>query len=215
MATKPENRYPAPKALADDLDRWMADEPVSAWREPFRRRLRRWGRRNRLVVTALAATLVVAVAALAAGNVLVVRQRDRAERNLAVAHTVVDEMYTQVAAKLDDQEQMDDYQREILEKALKFYEQFALPQSGDARVRLEAGLIGIRVAEIRHRLGQGEAARSAYQQAIADLSRLVADDPSPPSHRHALAPGGVWAGVVLQKERPGGTSASPRRRRPR
>ena len=68
-------------------------------------------------MTALAATLVVAVAALAAGNVLVVRQRNRAERNLAVAHTVVDEMYTQVAAKLDDQEQMDDYQREILEKA--------------------------------------------------------------------------------------------------
>ncbi len=54
-------------------------------------------------------------------------------------------------------------------------------------MRLEAGLIGIRVAEIRHRLGQGEAARSAYRQAIADLSRLVADNPAPPSHRHALA----------------------------
>ena len=214
MATKPENRYPAPKALADDLDRWMADEPVSAWREPFRRRLRRWGSRNRLVVTALAATLVVAVAALAAGNVLVVRQRDRAERNLAVARTVVDEMYTQVAAKLDDQEQMDDYQREILEKALKFYEQFALPQSGDARVRLEAGLIGIRVAEIRHRLGQGEAAQSAYQQAIADLSRLVADDPAPPSHRRALAQA-EFGLASFYRTNDSGTSAAPRRRRPR
>ncbi len=69
-------------------------------------------------MTGLAATLIVAVAALALGNVLVARQRDLAERNLAVARTVVDEMYTQVAAKLDDQEQMDDYQREILEKAL-------------------------------------------------------------------------------------------------
>ncbi len=187
MATKPEGRYHTPKALADDLDRWMADEPVSAWREPLRRRLRRWGRRNRLAVTALAATLVVAVVALAAGNVLVARQRNRAERNLAVARTVVDEMYTKVAGKLDDQEQMDDYQREILEKALEFYERFALPQSGDPRVRLEAGLIGIRVAEIRHRLGHGEAAQSAYRQTIADLSRLVADDPAPPNHRHALA----------------------------
>ncbi len=100
------------------MEHWLADEPVSAWREPLRRRLRRWGRRHRLLVTGLAATLIVAVAALAAGNVLVARQRDRAERNLAVARTVVDEMYTRVAEKLEDQEQMDDYQREILEKAL-------------------------------------------------------------------------------------------------
>ena len=42
-------------------------------------------------------------------------------------------MYTGVADKLDDQEQMDDYQREILEKALKFYERFALPQSREPR----------------------------------------------------------------------------------
>ena len=35
MATEPEDRYPTPKALADDLERWMADEPVTAWREPF------------------------------------------------------------------------------------------------------------------------------------------------------------------------------------
>ena len=35
MATEPEDRYPTRRALADDLERWMADEPVSAWREPL------------------------------------------------------------------------------------------------------------------------------------------------------------------------------------
>ncbi len=187
MATNPAQRYRTPRALADDVEHWLADEPVLAWREPIRRRLRRWGRRHRLLVTGLAATLIVAVAALAVGNVLVARQRDLAERNLAVARTVVDEMYTQVAAKLDDEEQMDDYQREILEKALTFYERFALPQSNDPRVRMEAGLIGIRVGEIRHRLGQGVAAQAAYRQAIAVLSRLASDRPAEPSYRHALA----------------------------
>jgi eukaryotic-like serine/threonine-protein kinase len=187
MATDPAGRYNTPRALADDVEHWLADEPVSAWREPVRRRLRRWSRRHRLLVTGMAATVLVAVAALAVGNILVARQRDRAERNLAFARTVVDEMYTQVAAKLDDQEQMDDYQREILEKALKFYERFALPQSGDPRVRLEAGLIDIRVGEIRLRLGQGEAAQAAYHQAIDVLDRLATDHPVEPSHRHALA----------------------------
>ena len=37
MATSPEDRYATPRALAEDVERWSADEPVSAWREPFAR----------------------------------------------------------------------------------------------------------------------------------------------------------------------------------
>ena len=44
----------------------MADEPVSAWREPFSRRARRWARRNRTAVTSLAASVLVALAGTAA-----------------------------------------------------------------------------------------------------------------------------------------------------
>ena len=29
MALKPEDRYATPRALADDIERWMADEPVT------------------------------------------------------------------------------------------------------------------------------------------------------------------------------------------
>ena len=35
MALKPEDRYASCQALAEDVERWMADEPVSAWREPL------------------------------------------------------------------------------------------------------------------------------------------------------------------------------------
>ena len=35
MATRPEDRYSSPQALAEDIERWMADEPVSAFREPI------------------------------------------------------------------------------------------------------------------------------------------------------------------------------------
>ena len=52
MARAPDDRYPTPKDLTDDLERWMADEPVTAWREPFARRARRWARQNRTVVAA-------------------------------------------------------------------------------------------------------------------------------------------------------------------
>jgi serine/threonine-protein kinase len=66
MSTQPEERYASAVALADDLERWMADEPVVSWREPFSRRARRWVRRNRTAVTALAASVLVALAGTAA-----------------------------------------------------------------------------------------------------------------------------------------------------
>jgi serine/threonine protein kinase len=48
MALKPESRYPSSRTLAEDLERWLADEPVTAGRGntgppwPRPRRPRRW-----------------------------------------------------------------------------------------------------------------------------------------------------------------------------
>ena len=63
--------------LAEDIERWMADEPVTAWREPLTRRARRWMRRNRIVVTSAAAALLAGVVGLSA--VLAVQTRAKAE----------------------------------------------------------------------------------------------------------------------------------------
>jgi serine/threonine protein kinase/tetratricopeptide (TPR) repeat protein len=65
MALKPDDRYDSCKALADDIERWMADEPVTAWREPMSRRLRRWARRNRTPMAAAVVGLVAGVMGLA------------------------------------------------------------------------------------------------------------------------------------------------------
>jgi tetratricopeptide (TPR) repeat protein/serine/threonine protein kinase len=68
MALRPGDRYCSPRVLADEIEHWLADEPVTAWREPLWVRLGRWRRRNRALVTGLAATfLVVLVAAGAFG----------------------------------------------------------------------------------------------------------------------------------------------------
>jgi serine/threonine-protein kinase len=70
MALKPEDRYASPRTLADDLESWMADEPVSAWREPRSRRARRWGRRHRTAVTGTTAALLAGLIGLAAVAVM-------------------------------------------------------------------------------------------------------------------------------------------------
>ena len=77
MALEPAARYASPKALAEDVERWMADEPVSAWREPLSRRARRWAKRNRTAVTAAAVALLAGVVGLSA--VLVVQTQAKTE----------------------------------------------------------------------------------------------------------------------------------------
>jgi serine/threonine protein kinase/tetratricopeptide (TPR) repeat protein len=82
MALQPEDRYASPRELAEDVERWMADEPVAARREPFSRRARRWARRNR---TAVAAALV-ALGAGVVGLGAVAGVQSRANRALRKAN---------------------------------------------------------------------------------------------------------------------------------
>ncbi len=66
LALKPRDRYESAELLKADLERWLADEPVTAWREPFAVQARRWARRNRTSMTAAAVALVVGVIGLSA-----------------------------------------------------------------------------------------------------------------------------------------------------
>jgi WD40 repeat protein/serine/threonine protein kinase len=74
MSRKPEDRYPSATALADDLERWLGDEAVAAYPEPWPERLWRWARhhRSRVVLAgsavALAATVTIAWLMLSASE---------------------------------------------------------------------------------------------------------------------------------------------------
>ena len=86
LALKAEDRYRTPRAVADDLERWLADEPVSAWREPMSVRGRRWMRRHRTLVTTTAMALVLGLAALAGFAAVVSgKNRELGSMNLALA----------------------------------------------------------------------------------------------------------------------------------
>ncbi|MCE9606682.1 MAG: tetratricopeptide repeat protein [Planctomycetia bacterium] len=64
MSLKPEDRYSAAKTLADDIEKWLADEPVSALPESRLQRWQRWTRRHK-TWTRAAAVAIVAVATVA------------------------------------------------------------------------------------------------------------------------------------------------------
>ncbi len=85
MARKPENRYDSPKALAGDIERWMADEPVGAWREPMTRRARRWARRHQTAVTGTAVALLTGLIGLAAVSAISFQHRQAQALRLELA----------------------------------------------------------------------------------------------------------------------------------
>jgi tetratricopeptide (TPR) repeat protein/tRNA A-37 threonylcarbamoyl transferase component Bud32 len=94
MALRPDDRYASPRSLAEDLERWIADEPVTACKESVGTRLRRWSGRNRTLVTAAASLLVTAVVALTIATILINEQRSKAAeqsrlRGIAVSQTKV------------------------------------------------------------------------------------------------------------------------------
>ncbi|MFM8474643.1 MAG: protein kinase domain-containing protein, partial [Planctomycetaceae bacterium] len=65
MRTDPLQRYPTAEALALELERWLADEPVRAWVEPYSVRFRRWLIRHRAAASLAFGSLLMSLVALA------------------------------------------------------------------------------------------------------------------------------------------------------
>ena len=90
MSIDPAWRYRTPRALADDVEHWLADEPVSAWREPWTRGLFRGVKRHRTAVVGVAAAMLAALVGLGAVSAVQARangQLKRANEALNVANT--------------------------------------------------------------------------------------------------------------------------------
>ncbi len=86
LAKAPAGRYGSVAELADEVRRFLADEPVLAYREPAPARAARWMRRHRSLVSGAAILLVTAAVAAAAGLVLLGHKNREiaAQRNAAL-----------------------------------------------------------------------------------------------------------------------------------
>jgi WD40 repeat protein/serine/threonine protein kinase len=79
MALRPAARYASARDLAAEIERWLADEPVTAAPETTSQRLARWTRRHRAFVQSGALALV-AMLLLSAGFLAALNRAYRGER---------------------------------------------------------------------------------------------------------------------------------------
>src|SRR5205823_5685115 len=100
----------------------------------------------------------------------------------------VDQMLTRVAeAQLLHLPQMEPVRRDLLQDALRFYQEFLRERGDSPVVRSEAASAYRRVGQIQVQLGQRDEGEEAYRQAAALLEKLLAEFPDDPGFRNRLA----------------------------
>ncbi|MCA9125177.1 MAG: PD40 domain-containing protein [Planctomycetaceae bacterium] len=100
MALQPGKRYQSAAALAEDIEQWLADEPVSAYKPTLPEQVGRWTRRHRSWVLAGMVMLLL----ITTGSIISALLIDRARRQAIVAK--VREAQQRVAAQQARDEEM-------------------------------------------------------------------------------------------------------------
>jgi serine/threonine-protein kinase len=182
MALNPADRYATPRLLADDIEHWLADEPVSAWREPVTVTARRWMGRHRPLVAGAAATVIVALVALIVATVLLTAANERerqaklkAEQNFKIARDAVDRYFTQVSTEvLLNEPGMQPLQKKLLGSAQEFYEKFIKERGDDPSLQGELGKATYRLAQITGEIDSELKAIDLHEQAVKRFEKLTA-----------------------------------------
>jgi serine/threonine-protein kinase len=192
MALQPVDRYPTPRALAEDIERWMADEPVFAWREPTSRHVRRWARRNRTAVSAAMAAMLAGVVGLAA----VLANQTRANRELAGANAELARSRSTMQARYDlaveaiktfhtgvsedfllKEDRFKELRDRLLKSASDFYGKLGalLGRESDPASRRALASANFEVAELTATVGRAEDALAEHRKVLAAREALAAE----------------------------------------
>jgi tetratricopeptide (TPR) repeat protein len=207
MALNPGDRYPSARALADDVEHWLADEPVGVYPDPALTRVLRWARRHKPLVAASLAVLLAAVAALAVTTAVVDAQRARAEQawheterarfqteqarrtardSAKVGLEVVDQLVT-----LGDRQlvaQMSPASRErFLRSAVDFVRKYRDFDPDDRAGQSRTGLVARRLANLYRYTGRFAEAHRFYDDSETIFNQLVASAAATPEDRDRLA----------------------------
>jgi serine/threonine-protein kinase len=187
----PHRRYAGADALADDLERWLAGQPIRARAVgPGGRIWRACCRRPQ--VAGLSAALVLAFLGGLAG---ITWQWHRAEANLRAAdrsfrqaRQAVDTLYTRTYVEgLFSKPGLEPLRPEILREILRYYRDFLAERRDDPALRAELAEACYRAGNITGELGDKAGGLEALRQALPLYEILARETPPRAGSRAGLA----------------------------
>jgi serine/threonine protein kinase/tetratricopeptide (TPR) repeat protein len=198
MAKNPAERYATAQEMADDLERFLKDEPIKAKPPTLVQKAKKWAHRRQQIVWTAAAAMVLVVAVIVAGLVIgniriqeerneaqrqrddAQRQRDLARKNFQKAREAVDKYFTQVSEdELLDKPGMQPLRKRLLESALAYYAEFAQQRGDDPALQKDLAEAYLRIGDITGQIMSKADAEKPLQTAIElfeELRRATPDD---------------------------------------
>jgi len=165
------------------------------WEQERKRKLRhvQW------VATVLGVMLIMAIALA----YVALKEKSRAEANLQLAKTAVDESLSSAgseqAREAADAPQMEELRQNLLAKAEDFYVNYLGKQNPQGEsFYLETARTHSRLGDINRLLGKYQDAVNEYQTAITELDRLIRQHPNNPLYWKAQAYSYNWLGETLR-----------------
>jgi tetratricopeptide (TPR) repeat protein len=200
LEKEPGKRYADAAALADDLKRFQAGEPIRARPVGVFVRTVKWVRR-RPMAAAFYATAFAAIAALVGGvlghNTQLAQERNQTQANLDKAKQVVEDCFVAATENpLLQGPNMQPVRKLLYDAALKYYQGFIQQRPNDASMQAELAHNYRRVALITSEIGSKEEAIEAYQQARTILDKVLQADPTDRKAQNELAKTYNGLGVV-------------------
>ncbi len=200
MALKQADRYATPRALAEDIEHWLADEPVSAYREPWPDRARRWSRKHRTLVTSAAAALVLGLfssigfaAVVTEKNRELARQTQRAEARERMAIEAVKRFRDVVVEEpvLKNNPALGDLRKKLLKEPLAFFkllrEQFQIDNETRPEALARLAEAAHDYAHLTHEIGDIQDSLRSHVESLAIWEKLVRDHPAKADYQNGLA----------------------------
>jgi serine/threonine-protein kinase len=207
MSLHQSDRYKTTMELADDLQHWLADEPVSAYAEPWHKRFERWARRHRQAVIGAAAVVATVIVGLILSNVLISREQKRtlaakieAQNNYRIAREAVEKTLDEVGAiDLAEVPLMEASRKKMLILARQFYEKFLATQSHDPDLRFDIIQANVRLGEVQEMLGEAKPAIESFNSALSELKSLKPEQLADPKFQRLKAAANFGLGLIFKK----------------
>ncbi len=176
-------RYPSALALAEDLERWLRDEPVLAAPPGHSYRLRKFVRRHRLAVAGAAVVFVSLTTALVVSlRATLAAERARADISAfyGLARDAIGNLVGTADEQLAEVPQADAVRRRMLADAIGFYEALRAREPEALELRIDLVAAHERIGVLQRRLGSVGESITTLQRCQQDLEPLRREAPDEP-----------------------------------